>query len=217
MKVTKSKKNPEKKSNNQENIGNRVDRKKGEDEENVEEEETFYVVEKILDHKEDVRKRRNKLSLLIKWQGYDEPTWETEENMRESINDDVDTYLKRNKVVKKSKSKKGQTVLERFINCNKNHKDPTNFKQTINHWEVSDVFCEGKCGLNFGVKKCGQKNAAWICDGRIKHACRIVFCTQCYCNSLLENSQRRGRNNNNQKIELASTRNSFKIFAIKHI
>ena len=157
-----------------------------------------------------MRKRKNKLSLLIKWKDYDEPTWETEENMRESINDDVDAYLKRNKVVKKTKSKKGKTLLERYLKCNKNHKDSTTFKQTINRWEVGNIVCEGNCGLNFGVKKCGQKNAAWVCDGRIKHDCKIVYCTQCYCTELLENGQKRGRNIQNEKIEVVSTRNSLR-------
>ena len=117
----------------------------------------MYVVEIILDHREDVRKRRNNSSLLIKWKGYDKPTWESEKIMRESINDDVDSYFKCNHVVKKSKSKKGQTVMERFIKCKLNHKDSTNYKHTINHWEVGNVSCEGKCGMDFGIKKCGQK------------------------------------------------------------
>ena len=167
--------------------------------------ETLYVVEKILDHREDSKRRKNKISLLIKWKGYDEPTWESEVSMRESINDDVDSYLKKNRVIKKTKSKKGKAIFERIVKCNKNHKDVRNFKQTINDWEVGDVLCEGKCGLDFGIKKCGHKNAAWVCDGRIAHGCKIVYCTQCYCN-LLDTRIRRGRNHNNEKIELASVR-----------
>ena len=45
----------------------------------------MYIVEKILDHKENVKKKKNNLSLLIKWKGYDTPTWESERIMRESI------------------------------------------------------------------------------------------------------------------------------------
>ena len=60
----------------------------------------MYIVEKILNHRKDCRKKE--ISLLIKWVGYDDPTWETESLMRESINDDVDKYLeKQNKVVRK--------------------------------------------------------------------------------------------------------------------
>ena len=50
-----------------------------------------YIVEGILNH---MRKRNNKW-LLIKWKGYDVPTWEPEETMRMTINDDVDAFWKK--------------------------------------------------------------------------------------------------------------------------
>ena len=171
----------------------------------------MYVVEKILDHREDVRKKKNKMSFLIKWKGYNEPTWESETKMRETINDDVETYLKTNKVVKKAKSKRGKVFFEKVTKCMKNHNVSTNFKQTIDNWEVADVPCEGKCGLNFGDKKCGKKNPAYICDGRIQHGCRIVYCTKCFCSQLLENGKRRARNNiNNVQNEVPVARNSLR-------
>lgn len=171
----------------------------------------IYFVEKILKHKIETKRGKSKISFLIKWKDYEEPTWESETNMRQSINDDVETYLKNNKVVKKLKSKKGKVIFEKIIKCSKNHKDPSNFRQTINNWEVGDIECEGKCGVHFGMKKCGNKNPAWVCDGRIKHRCNIVYCTQCFCDKLLENNNRRGRKQrNNDYVQIASTKNSLR-------
>ena len=160
-----------------------------------------------MEHKIESKKGKGKISFLIKWKNYKDPTWESEENLRQSINDDVESYLKNNKVVKKKESKKGKIVFEKLVKCNKNHKDPRNFKQTINSWDVGHSECEGKCGIHFGLKKCGNKNPAWICEGRIKHGCNIVFCTKCFCDELLKNNNRRGRSQcDNDKIEVASTR-----------
>ena len=84
--------------------GNRTQIEEADDEE-------MYIVEKICDHKENSKKKKNNLSLLIKWKGYDTPTWESETVMRESINDDVDIYLKNHRTVKKIKKQERETRL----------------------------------------------------------------------------------------------------------
>ena len=58
-------------------------------EENDEDDSEMYEVEKILKHK----KSKGGTHLLIKWKGYAETTWEPEELMRESIEDDVNKYF----------------------------------------------------------------------------------------------------------------------------
>ena len=48
---------------------------------------TVYLVDDIL----SLKWERNKRSFLIKWEGYDDPTWEPEEQLRES--EDFEFYL----------------------------------------------------------------------------------------------------------------------------
>ena len=50
--------------------------------------EKEYEIESISNH----MRRRNTMLLLIKWRGFENPTWKPEDVMRTSVNDDVETY-----------------------------------------------------------------------------------------------------------------------------
>ena len=179
-------------NNNKDDLNEDVDNEKQE----------MYTVEKILNHREEGKRERKKITLLIKWVGYDVPTWELETSMRESINDDVEKYMKTVATMKKKTSMRGKPVFEKIIQCPNDHKMSGNFKQTTNSWEVDNVECQGGCGMNFAEKKCGQRNSAWICNGRIRHACKVVYCTNCFCNKLLDTAmKRRGRNPKHIEVE----------------
>ena len=134
-----------------------------------------YIVEGILNH---MRKRNNKW-LLIKWKGYDVPTWEPEETMRMTINDDVDAFWKKMQQIKdKDKVNKANPIC-----CSFEHSNPLNFYQTSNAWEVEKKNCHGKnCSIDFEVDKCSEKNIAWVCEGRKRSVCNVVYCNKCFFN-----------------------------------
>ena len=137
-------------------------------------------------------KEKTKL-LLIKWKGYEEPTWEPEDVIRSSINNDVETYWQKVKQSKcqvdteeknkKHKDSKVALLAEKVPMCQLEHNIPTNFYQSINAWEVERNSCSGKdCSIDFGVQKCSHNNVAWICKGQRRHICNVVYCNKCFFN-----------------------------------
>lgn len=153
---------------------NEEDNDKNNDKDSDEDNDKEYVVERILNH---MRKRRTKM-LLIKWKGYEKPTWEPEETMRLSINDDVEMYWKNLKPKKDAESKKVA------VYCSLEHSNPLNFYQTSDAWEVERNICNGKdCSINFGVEKLTNKNVVWVCEGRKRCICNVVYCNECYYNN----------------------------------
>ncbi|CAG8784046.1 7369_t:CDS:2 [Gigaspora margarita] len=73
--------------------------------------EEEYVVEKVLDHREN----GNITQFLLKWAGYDseDNTWEDEENIY--AKDLIEEYWERRKNNKKSTNKKGLSKLEKQL------------------------------------------------------------------------------------------------------
>ncbi|KAL4509350.1 hypothetical protein ABPG72_018281 [Tetrahymena utriculariae] len=63
--------------------------KKKHESEDEEEEEEFYIVEKILDYK----KQKNRDLFLVKWEGYEELTWEPKSNLS-NVKHLVESFLK---------------------------------------------------------------------------------------------------------------------------
>ena len=119
-------------------------------------------------------RKRNITLLLIKWKGYKEPTWEPEDVIRSSINNDVETYWQKIKQSKrqvdtKEKNKKCDDLkiallAEKVPMCQLEHNIPTNFYQSMNAWEVERNSCSGKdCSIDFGVEKCSQNNVVSQC------------------------------------------------------
>ena len=151
--------------------------------------EQEYEIEHICNH----MRKRNTMLLLIKWKGYEHPTWEPEDVIRSSINDDVETYWQKIKLSrrqvdteekkKKRKDSKLGLLVEKVPMCQLNHNVPTNFYQSMNAWEVERNSCSGKdCSIDFGIQKCSQNNVAWICEGQRRHICNVVYCNKCFFN-----------------------------------
>jgi len=151
--------------------------------------EKEYEIEHICNH----MRKRNTMLLLIKWKGYEQPTWEPEDVIRTSINNDVETYWEKVKQSKRQvyaeeKNKKREKFKMDLLTkevpmCKLEHNIPTNFYQSMNAWEVENNSCNGKdCSTDFGVEKCSHNNVAWICEGRRRHICKVVYCNKCFFN-----------------------------------